>query len=177
MKVLLRRNVRKLGEIGEILDVKDGYARNYLLPQGLAIAPTEGNIKRVEDEKAAYLEELSRQRADLETRAKALNGKEITISARANEEGQLYGSVGPAQIAAQLAEDRIFIDTQDIALDEPIRTLDKYDVTIDFGQEVTATIHVWVVPIREAGDEAPTPEVAPQASAEEPAEVETTENE
>jgi large subunit ribosomal protein L9 len=168
MKVLLNQNVSKLGEIGEVVDVKPGYARNYLLPQGLATAPTEANIRKVEEQKQRYLEELARQREEIEARARVLEGKQLTIAARANEEGHLYGSVGAAQIAAALAEDGIFIQPENVVLGEPIRQLDKYDVTIRFAQEVTATIHVWVVPIREVEGQAAPPEepVADEPAAE-----------
>ena len=154
MKVLLNQNVSKLGEIGEVVDVKPGFARNYLLPQGLATAPTESNIRRVEQRKQRYLEELARQREEIEARARVLEGKQLTIAARANEEGHLYGSVGTAQIASALASDGIFIQPENVDLEAPIRQLDKYDLTIRFAQDITATIHVWVVPIREGGDEA-----------------------
>jgi len=149
MKVLLRENISKLGTIGDVVDVKPGYARNYLIPQGKAAAPTEANLKAVEADKARYLEQLAEQRKELEIRAKAVDGKEITISSRANEEGHLYGSIGPAQIAAALAEEKIFVNAQEIVLPEPIRQLDKYDVEIRFAENVQATIHVWVVPIRD----------------------------
>jgi len=163
MKVLLRRNITKLGQIGEVVEVRTGYARNYLLPQGLAVVPSEANLKAVEAEKQAYLEELARQRAALEARAKALDGKEFTIVARANEEGHLYGSVGPAQIAAAVAAEGIFLEPENILLDAPIRNLDKYEVTVQFAEEVTARIMVWVVPPRES--EAPSAE-APSSEAE-----------
>jgi large subunit ribosomal protein L9 len=103
MKVLLRRNVLNLGKIGEVVEVKAGYARNFLLPQRLAIAPSAANLRAVEAEKEEYLKELARQKAELEAKAAVIQGKEITISARANEEGHLYGSVGPAQIVAAMA--------------------------------------------------------------------------
>lgn len=166
MKVLLNQNVSKLGEIGEVVDVKPGFARNYLLPQGLATAPTEANIRKVEERKQKYLEELARQREQLEARAAVLEGKQLTINARANEEGHLYGSVGGAQIAAVLAEEGIFIEPENVALDEPIRQLDKYDVTIRFAQDITATIHVWVVPTGAAEGE---PQPEPAAAEEQPA--------
>jgi len=153
MKVLLRQNVYKLGKIGEVIDVRDGYARNYLLPYGIAYQPTEANLKRVEDEKQRYLEELAKQRAEIEARAAVVQGKEITIAARANEEGHLYGSVGPAQIASILAEDNIFVEVRDIDLGEPIRQLDKYDVKIRFNEDISATIHVWIVPTHEEGED------------------------
>jgi len=155
MKVLLRRNVVNLGKIGEVVEVKDGYARNYLIPQHLGIAPTEGNLKRVEAEKEEYLKELARLKSQLEAKAAVLQGREVTISARANDEGHLYGSVGPAQIVAALAADGVFIEPSNVILGDPIRTLDKYDVRVRFGEDVMATIHVWVVRIREEGDETP----------------------
>ncbi len=176
MKVLLRRNIQKLGVIGDVVEVKPGYARNFLLPQGLAVQPTEASIKVVEAEKQRYLEELARQRADLEARAAALEGKEVTITSRANEEGHLYGSVGPAQIVAAMAEEGIFLEPEHVVLEKAIRQIDKYDVTVRFGEEVSATIHVCIVRVHEDEDEAdPTPESAepePTPPAEDPAEGE-----
>jgi large subunit ribosomal protein L9 len=150
MKVLLRENVRKLGQIGEVVDVKAGYARNYLIPQGLAAAPTEANVRAVEAAKAKYLEELAKQREAYQQRADAIEGTEITITALANEEGHLYGSVGPAQIASALAEEGHYVEASEVILDEPIRTLDKYEVTIELAEEITATVIIWVVPDRES---------------------------
>ena len=152
MKVLLRRNVSKLGQIGDVVEVRDGYARNFLIPQGLAVIPSEGNIRAVEREKEAYLAELARRRAELETQAKLLQGKEFTITARANEEGHLYGSVGPAQIAAAIGKDGILIEPEQILLDEPIRRLDKYEIAVRFAEDVEAGIVLWVVPPRDAGE-------------------------
>jgi large subunit ribosomal protein L9 len=157
MQVLLRQNIRKLGQIGDLVDVKPGYARNYLLPQGLAIAPTAGNLKIVEAEKKRHLEELAKMREELEAKAAVVKGKEITISARANEEGHLYGSIGPAQIEAALAAENIFIDAKYIELDEPIKQLDKYDIQIRFSPDIAATIHIWVLPSQDS-DKARTPE-------------------
>ncbi len=153
MKVLLRKNVSKLGIIGDVVEVKNGYGRNYLVPHGIGIEPTEANIKAVEADKARYLEELAKQRAALEERAKAVDGKEITITSRANEEGHLYGSVGPAQIVAVLAEEKLFVNEEEIVLAEPIRQLDKYNVDVKFSEDVLATITVWVVPLRETEEE------------------------
>lgn len=171
MKVLLRRNVSKLGKIGDIVDVKSGYARNYLLPEGLATEPTEGNLKAVETEKQAYLEQVAKEKTELELKAAAVRGKEVTISARANEEGRLYGSIGTAQIAAALGENGVLVEPRMIHMDHPIRQLDKYDVEILFGEDVTATIHVWVVPLHDVGEElaAEAPPAA-ETPAEEPAE-------
>jgi large subunit ribosomal protein L9 len=165
MKVLLKKNVAKLGKIGDVVDVKDGYARNYLLPHRLAVEPTDANLRTIEAEKQRYREQLARQHDQLEAKAALIRGKEITITARANVEGHLYGSVGPAQISAVLAEDEVFVEPKYIALDEPIRTLDKYDVQVSFSEDVHATIHVWVVPAHETDvedeEDQPSPEAHP----------------
>jgi len=175
MKILLRRNVRKLGVIGDIVDVRDGYARNYLLPQGLATAPSEANLRAIEREKEAYLAELARQKAELQTQANLLAGREFTISARANEEGRLYGSVGPAQVAAAMGQAGVTVDPDDIVLDEPIHKLDKYEVPIRFAEDVEATIVLWVVPTHDS--DVPEPrEPEDQPSDQSPGEGETRPN-
>jgi len=172
MKVLLRRNVSKLGKIGELVEVREGYARNFLLPQHLAVAPTTANVKAVEAEKAKYLAEMAAKKAEFQARADAMADKQITITARANEEGQLYGSVGPAQIVAALASENIFIDEEMVEMDTAIRRLDKYDVDIIFSDEVKTIIHVWVVPLREEGEEASAEETPAAEAAEESAKEE-----
>ena len=149
MKVLLKKNVSALGQIGDVVEVKPGHARNYLLPRGIAVVPTEANLKAVEAEKQRYLEELAKRREELTARAEAIDGREVTISARANVEGHLYGSVGPAQIAAALAEQGVFVEPENIHLDSPIRQLDKYDIAVVLAPDVKATVHVWVVPVHE----------------------------
>ncbi len=172
MKVLLRKNVSKLGQIGEVVEVRPGYARNYLIPQGLATSPTQANLKAIEAEKQAYLAELAQQRAQLEARAKVLQGRDFTITARANVEGHLYGSVGPAQIASAIAQEGIFIEPENIALDEPIRRLDKYEVVVRFAEDVQTTIGVWVVPPREPAEGEPAEGEEPPPDAEVPADEE-----
>ncbi|NLF31821.1 MAG: 50S ribosomal protein L9 [Planctomycetes bacterium] len=165
MRIMLKKNVPNLGMIGDVVNVKDGYARNYLLPYGLADEPTEANLKAVEAAKKAYLEELAREKAQIQARAKLVDGKEVTISARANEEGHLYGSVGPAQIVEALAKENLHVEEKNVVLDEPFHTLDKYEVTLAFGHDITASITVWVVPVREEGTEAPAGEPEKPAEA------------
>lgn len=161
MKVLLRKNISKLGKIGELVEVKSGYARNYLLPQGLAVEPTKMNLRTIEIEKEKYMAELAARKGEFEAQAAVCQGKEVTIHARANEEGHLYGSIGPAQIAAAMAEQGVIIDVENIVLDTPIRQVDKYDVTVSFTDEIKATIFVWIVPIHEEGDEVTATQVEP----------------
>lgn len=147
MKVLLRKRVRKLGTIGDIVEVKSGYARNYLIPQGLGIVPSDSNIRQVEREKEKYLAQLALEKKDLQARANLLSGKEVTISARANNVGHLYGSIGPAQIAHAMDEMQLPVTAEEIILPEPIRTLDKYDIKIELDDDITTEIHLWVVPL------------------------------
>ena len=144
MKVLLHENVWKLGQIGEIVEVKPGYARNYLRPQGLASEPTPTNIKAVEAAKEKYLLKLAEQKSELQAKANLIDGKEVRLTARANEEGHLYGSIGPAQIAALLAQEDCFVEEKYILIGEPIRQLGYHKVVIDFGEKVTAKIQVAV---------------------------------
>ena len=139
-----------------------------MLPQQLAVEPTPSNLKVVEAEKERYLQELAAMRSELEAKAESFRGKEVTIAARANEEGRLYGSVGPAQIVAALAQQGVFVGVENIVLDSPIRQLDKYDVGLLFGEDVKSMIHVWVVPVREQV-EPPPAESAPPVDATEPA--------
>lgn len=157
MKVMLKKTVAKLGTIGDVVEVKPGYARNYLLPLGLAAEPTEANIRAIEAEKLRFQEQAAANQEAQEARAAAIRGKEITISARANEEGQLYGSIGPAQIAAALAAEDVFVEPEHIVLDEPIRKLDKYDVTVRFAKDITTEIYVWVVPTHDENVDPETP--------------------
>ena len=146
MKVLLRRNVKHLGQIGEVVEVKPGYARNYLVPCGLAIEPTEANLRAIEEEKQRYLEELAKQRKEIEARAQVLNGKEVTIAARANEEGHLYGSVGAQEIVNSLKKSNITITPDQVRLEGPLKELGLYTIKIHLGQDVDADLKVWVVP-------------------------------
>ncbi len=157
MKVMLKKNVAKLGTIGDVVEVKPGYARNYLLPLGIAVAPTEANIRATEAERLRFQELAVKNQEAQEARAAAVRGKEITISARANEEGQLYGSIGPAQIAAALAAEDVFVEPEHIVLDEPIRKLDKYDVTVRFAENISTEIYVWVVPTHDEDVDPETP--------------------
>ncbi len=172
MKVLLKQNVRKLGTIGDIVDVKSGYARNYLLPQLLAIAPTEENIREVEDAKAAYLALVAEQRKDIEARVALIEGKEATIVARANEEGHLFGSVTATMISDAFEEEGVFIKPEEVILADPIRQIDRYDVRVLLCEDIETTVVVWVAPMKTDGfmdpaEEAEAKEQAPAAPKEE----------
>lgn len=149
MKLLLTQDVDKLGMVGDVVDVKEGYARNYLLPVGIAVEPTPANLKAIAAARAkaaearAQLEKVRRQTAE------RLANIEVTIKAAANEEGHLYGSVGPREIAAALRAEGHSVDAHHVQLHEPIRHLDNIPVEVRFAEDIRAEIKVWVV--RETG--------------------------
>ena len=146
MKVLLRQDVPNLGLVGDTVEVGEGYARNFLLPQNLAVKPTPGNLKRLAEEKVAR-ELTEKQRVEaLRAVAAKLTGLSITIKAKANELGHLFGSVTEEHIVEALAAEGYKVATTQVALAAPIRTLDKFRVPIRLADGVEAEIDVWVVP-------------------------------
>lgn len=146
MKLLLAHDVKDLGKAGDIVNVKPGYARNYLVPHGLAVRPTEGNIQRVEDNrKQREADEKARQQR-LREAAKVLEGTSVTVKAQANEQGHLFGSVTEKDIAGALQALGHKIDDSQILLAEPIRQLDRFRVPVRLADGVEAAIDLWVVP-------------------------------
>jgi len=146
MKVLLRQDVPNLGLVGDTVEVGEGYARNFLLPQNIAVKPTPGNLKRLAEEKVAR-ELAEKQRVEtLKAVAVKLSGLSITVKAKANELGYLFGSVTEEHIAEALAGEGYKVAPQQVALAAPIRTLDKFRVPVKLAEGVEAEIDVWVVP-------------------------------
>ena len=146
MKVLLRQNVPPLGVIGDVIEVRIGYARNYLLPRRLAVEPTETNLKRVQQERVDR-EKVAKQRIEtLKGVAARLAGTSITIKSKANELGHLFGSVNEEHIVEALAAEGFQVEASQVALAAPIRTLDKFRVPIRLAEGVEAEVDVWVVP-------------------------------
>lgn len=145
MKVILRDDIEKLGKLGEVVEVRDGYARNYLLPRQKAFRLTPDAEKQIEAERKRRLVRQQKKVEELKVVAETLNGRSITISAKAQEE-KLYGSVGPDEIAAAiLAEHKINVAPSTIALEAPFKTLGTPDVTLKLAPGVEATIKVWIV--------------------------------
>jgi large subunit ribosomal protein L9 len=145
LEVILRRKVENLGDVGDVVSVRPGYARNYLLPQGLAYAATEQNRRRLEQERAAALLAEERDLSNARVLAERLEGASITFSMLAGEEGRLYGSVGPRDIAAQLSEQGFDVHGRHVVMKEPIKALGVYSVPIRLYPEAEASIKVWVV--------------------------------
>jgi large subunit ribosomal protein L9 len=145
IEVILREDVRTLGKAGELVRVKPGYARNYLLPQGLAYEATEGNKKRIAAEGKARAARGQAERADAERVAATLNGVTLNLSGKAGEEGKLFGSITSQDIAEALARQGHTVDRRRIELEHPIKTLGHHMVTVRVHPEVHAELRVSVV--------------------------------
>lgn len=146
MKVILRKDVETLGKIGDIVNVKNGYARNFLIPRGYAYTATEGAIKALEIEKKRMAKKIEQDRARAEELSQELSKVQLTFQMKVGEEGRLYGSVTPLMIAQKLQEEFNFnIDKRNILLDESIKSLGIFDVKIKLFQDINATIKVWVI--------------------------------
>lgn len=145
MQLLLLEDVRKLGHVGDVVEVSPGYARNYLLPQRLATAPTEENIKAIEDRKRAAAAERAARLKQYKDLVAQMQDVSVTIEAAANPEGTLYGAVHARDIAAALNAQGFPVLPEHILLDAPIRTLDNRPVTLEFADEITTQVKVWIV--------------------------------
>jgi large subunit ribosomal protein L9 len=146
MKLVLREPVRNLGAVGDVVDVAEGYARNYLLPHHLALEPTDANLRRIEQERADREKREKARIAGLKQLADRMGGTSVTIKAKANELGHLFGSVNERHIADALAAEGFEVDPEQVALAAPIRTLDKFRVPIHLTEDLSAEVDVWVVP-------------------------------
>jgi large subunit ribosomal protein L9 len=145
MEVILREDVEKLGTRGQLVKVTPGYARNFLLPKRLAVAATESNKKIVEQEHQGHLRKEAKLVSDAGELAKMMAGVSVTIKQKAGENDQLFGSVTSKDIADALEQQGYTIDRRKIALDEPIKTLGEFKVTLRLHREVPAEITVHVV--------------------------------
>lgn len=154
MKVLLCEDIRKLGWLGDVVEVAEGYARNYLLPQGKAKVATEGNIRAIAQAKAERAAERLKEQKLLEAAAEAVGGAEAVLAAKANEHGVLFGSITEAMIAANLREQGFAVADDVVKLPSHIKQVGSHDVTLKFADEVTATVNVVVVPEKSEEDEA-----------------------
>jgi len=145
MEVILREDIEKLGSRGQMVKVAAGYARNYLLPKKLAVAATESNKKIVEQERQAHLRKEAKLQSEAQDLATLMAGTVLTISAKAGENDQLFGSVTAKDVAEALDFKRFTIDRRKIQLDEPIRTLGEHKVSVRLHRDVTTEVTVNVV--------------------------------
>ena len=146
MKIILKEDMDTLGLEGDVVDVAKGYARNYLIPKGIALEANTQNIKLFETQKKKIEVKRLKAKEEAENVKERLADVTITIAQKAGEEDKLYGSVTSMDIAAQLEKQGIVIDRKKISLDKPIKTLGEFDVRIRLYPKVTGTIKVVVVP-------------------------------
>lgn len=146
IEVILRDDIPALGKAGQLVRVRPGYARNYLLPQGLALEATDGNRRRIEAESRVRTAKLSAEREGAEEMAARLKTTPLTLKGNAGEEGKLFGSITAADVAAALHAAGIEVDRRRISLDQPIRSLGTHTVPIRVHPDVPASVEVTVVP-------------------------------
>ena len=152
MQVVLLERVAKLGQMGEVVAVKDGYARNFLLPQGKALRATEGNLKRFETDRAQLEVRNLEQKAEAEKVAAKLNGQSFIVIRSASDGGALYGSVTTRDISDASTEGGFSLDRRQVVLDHPIKDLGLHPVSVVLHPEVEATIHINVARSREEAE-------------------------
>ena len=145
MDVILREDIDKLGARGQVVHVAAGYARNFLLPKKMAVAATESNKKIVEQERQSHLRKEAKQKDEATDLGKMLNGVTVTISQKAGENDQLFGSVTSKDVGDALAAKNFTIDRRKIQMDEPIKQLGEYKVPVRLHKDVTAEVTVIVV--------------------------------
>ena len=154
--VLLTQSVPHVGQPGELVNVRPGFARNYLLPQGLATFATPHNLLIVEKHRQRLKKQEEARRADLQSLGAQIAQRSLTIEANANEEGHLYGSVNADQIAAALKSEGFPIETESVRIEGPLKDLGLYTIKVHLAQDIDTEVKLWVVPTH-------TDEAAPSA--------------
>ncbi|MBU0728864.1 MAG: 50S ribosomal protein L9 [Proteobacteria bacterium] len=147
MEVILKETIDTLGQEGDLVKVKPGFGRNYLIPQKKAVLASKANIARLEQEKTTIESRRKSDREQAEALAKKISRLNIVIEQRVGDENKLFGSVTSADIAEKLAELDVIIDKRKILLDEPIKTIGETIVTIKVGYQVNAEVKVEIVPL------------------------------
>ena len=149
-KLLLNESVKHVGRVGDVVEVSSGYARNYLVPNGIAVAPTPTNLQKVESKKQEAIREEQAIRAKQEQVIAKLNGFEVAIERRANEQGHLYGSISATDVSKALAAQGFEVEATDVYLPGKIDRIDVYSVDVSFAEDLRATVKVYVSPDAES---------------------------
>jgi large subunit ribosomal protein L9 len=145
MKVILQKEVDKLGSIGDIIKVSEGYARNYLIPSGLALQADEQNVKRLEHQKKVVQSKISAERKEAEKLAQKISAHSCTIAKKVGENEKLFGSVTSADIEENMIKAGFSISRKDIVMPEPIKALGVYTIPVRVFSGIEANLKVWVV--------------------------------
>lgn len=166
MKIILQENIEKLGARGQVVEVADGYARNYLLPRKFALPATPGNLKQLDRIRARLAKVEALEHATAQDLGARLAATVVTLVRKAGQNDQLFGSVTAADIAEALAAQGLAVDKRKVALTEPIKQIGEYDVTIKLHHAVSTAVKVRVSREGEPAAAAPEPQAAPPAPAE-----------
>ena len=150
MKVILQETMEGVGHLGDLLDVKDGYARNFLLPRKKAVLADSRSIKAFEHIKRVAAERAKKEKLEIETHAKSISAVSLTVETKVGKDDKMFGSVTVKDIAEGLAEKGIVVDRRKIQLDQPIKELGTFTVPIKLPRDVTATVVIHVVKKQEA---------------------------
>ncbi|HEX4053413.1 MAG TPA: 50S ribosomal protein L9 [Tepidisphaeraceae bacterium] len=150
VKLLLNETIKNVGRVGDVVEVSPGFARNYLLPKGLAAEPTPGNMKKIEARRKEIERQERERRQQQETLIKQLEGVEVTLERKANEQGHLFGSVSATDIARGLQTQGFNINPDDVNLPGKLDRIEKYTVRIRFADDLTTDVKVWVAPDQES---------------------------
>jgi large subunit ribosomal protein L9 len=150
VKLLLKESIKNVGRVGDVVEVSAGYARNYLLPNYLAMKPTPGNIKKVEERRKEIEKQERELREQQAALIKQLESVEVTLERRANEQGHLFGSVSATDIAKALQAQGYNIEPDDINLPGKLDRIEKYNVRVAFAEDLATEIKVWVAPDAES---------------------------
>ena len=145
MQLILTQDVDNLGDAGELVTVKPGFGRNYLLPQGLALSATKRNVKRLEHDRAMIAQKVAKQRSENESLAKRIGGMTLQFERLVGEGDKMFGSVTVRDLAQQLAVASIEVDSRRIQLPEAIKAVGKYEANVKLGAGVVAVLKFWVV--------------------------------
>ncbi len=145
MKVILKSDVDALGKTGELVEVKNGYARNFLIPQDMAVEATTKNVRVLEHQKRLIADRLRKEQKEFEAFAKRINEASITIPVQVGEEGKLFGSVTNKDIAEALAKEGIEVDKRKIRLEDPIKEVGLFTIPIALHHDITAHLKLYVV--------------------------------
>ena len=150
LKLLLNESIKNVGKVGDVVEVSPGYARNYLLPRGLAVEPTPGNVKKIEARRKEVERQERQRREQQESLIKQLEGVEVALERKANEQGHLFGSVSATDIARSLQGQGFNINPDDVNLPGKLDRIEKYTVKIRFAEDLETDVKVWVAPDAES---------------------------
>ncbi len=145
MKLILRKDIEKLGKVGDVITAKDGYARNYLIPRDIAFLANESNVKALEEEKKQVSRKLEKEKKSSEVLAGELEKTSVTIKMKVGEDDKLFGSVTSQMIAEALKEKGVILDKRQIELEDTLKSLGIFDVNVKLAGGVASKVKVWIV--------------------------------